>query len=837
MVFSAIRELVDIVKKTLELGRIARIEDDGDNAYVYWLGFKSQKRGVSTWYQSFGLQDVDFHYRLPKLRPLIDAYACGLGRIARIKDDGDNAYVYWLGFKEATRLAIQLLDDGGGRDAWIALLNVDLVADCGGYNGLPFEARMGSSPNYNQTPSNSFEWRKTIFEMVASMGICHTKPCTLRGGPLTKLEQSMTSEREITPPPGFSAVPITTTMFAATTPENTSMAYRASTLANPNLGERTVGFKGAQNRGESRVERNTEGGRPLEATPRGNGGQSVNLPPLLEAYLGRDENGKPLQYSLTSAYGDQALSNNIGGNLPSNGAILNPVGLVTPFVRWIEDYRLPNGLKMPSHIGSYDGKGDPDNFPYLFKGAIWMQKWLMPISRQNSNRILAKRKKFTKMHLAIHNIKQREGESTRAFITRYTDDTLQILVFHEEQRISGFVHGLRTRSLVEHLSMDLPSTYKGLMEKTYTWVKDRGRFSPYKGQNHKLLYNLVKSPREILATEKAAKTFEQPPWLPGANWSKDKMRYCHFHEDYGHGTNQCRELKHQIGEAVKYGQLAHLVKGVKEKKEKTIGSSDPIIIKVYISGRQANKAYLDRGSSCEIIYEHCFLKLKPSIRSLRVDSNTLFVSFSAEQSWPWGEIPLEVTIGEGPIAVTKTLTFVIVKSDSPHNLLLGRTVMKQIGIVVSTVHRAIKFHTPRGIGTIFSKYDSHKPKEEEDGPTNKYQGNEKNILSCIDTEKRMVINNKYPEQKITIGRQLPTRIKIRLRDLLKRYVDVFTWTSAHIMGVPRVLMIEGETFNTEHRINVFNHAKPVKQKKKSLAPERNKAILSHVEELIEVGIL
>ncbi|GKB81795.1 reverse transcriptase domain-containing protein [Tanacetum coccineum] len=268
-----------------------------------------------------------------------------------------------------------------------------------------------------------------------------------------------------------------------------------------------------------------------------------------------------------------------------------------------------------------------------------------------------------------------------------------------------------------------------------------------------------------------------------------------------------------------------------------VGSSDPIIIKVYISGRQANKAYLDRGSSCEIIYEHCFLKLKPSIRSLRVDSNTLFVSFSAEQSWPWGEIPLEVTIGEGPIAVTKTLTFVIVKSDSPHNLLLGRTVMKQIGIVVSTVHRAIKFHTPRGIGTIFSKYNSHKPKEEEDGPTNKYQGNEKNILSCIDTEKRMVINNKYPEQKITIGRQLPTRIKIRLRDLLKRYVDVFTWTSAHIMGVPRVLMIEGETFNTEHRINVFNHAKPVKQKKKSLAPERNKAILSHVEELIEVGIL
>nr|GFA43765.1 hypothetical protein [Tanacetum cinerariifolium] len=73
----------------------------------------------------------------------------------------------------------------------------------------------------------------------------------------------------------------------------------------------------------------------------------------------------------------------------------------------------------------------------------------------------------------VHSIKQREGESVRAFTTRYIDDTLLILGLHEDQRIFGFVHGLKARNLVEHLSTDLPSTYKGLMEKTYTWIEAR----------------------------------------------------------------------------------------------------------------------------------------------------------------------------------------------------------------------------------------------------------------------------------------------------------------------------------------------------------------------------
>nr|GFB82469.1 hypothetical protein [Tanacetum cinerariifolium] len=147
--------------------------------------------------------------------------------------------------------------------------------------------------------------------------------------------------------------------------------------------------------------------------------------------------------------------------------------------------------------------------------------------------------------------------------------TLQILGLHEEQHIFGFVHGLKTQSLAEFLFTDLPTTYKGLMEKTYTWIEakevatngapndhreclDRSskgsswdddkwmQVLSISGSNNGLLSNLSKSPREILVTEKVAKTFEQPPRLVRSIRSRDMSKYCHFHEDHGHDSNQCR---------------------------------------------------------------------------------------------------------------------------------------------------------------------------------------------------------------------------------------------------------------------------------------------------------
>ncbi|GKF87369.1 hypothetical protein Tco_0258246, partial [Tanacetum coccineum] len=61
-------------------------------------------------------------------------------------------------------------------------------------------------------------------------------------------------------------------------------------------------------------------------------------------------------------------------SLAPNSLFADYSGCATPFVHWIGYYPLPNGLKMPSHVGSYDEKGDPDNFLHLFDGAIQDRK-------------------------------------------------------------------------------------------------------------------------------------------------------------------------------------------------------------------------------------------------------------------------------------------------------------------------------------------------------------------------------------------------------------------------------------------------------------------------------
>nr|GEW49265.1 hypothetical protein [Tanacetum cinerariifolium] len=469
--------------------------------------------------------------------------------------------------------------------------------------------------------------------------------------------------------------------------------------------------------------KNVKGIRPSKIEAREGENWGANLPPFLAAHLGRNENSQPLRSSLTSVQGGHQPLTSVGetshlmaftkNSVPSYNGPMHPIvtpssnypyytqpmyvppnmptyqnparpfadfaGSVTPFVRWIEDSPLPNGLKMPSYFGPYDGKGDPNNFLHLFEGAIHMQKLLMLIAYHmftytlkdfaricwNSPKAgiilnyedlkdkfrshLSQQKKYTKTHLAVHNIEQREGESTRAFITRYTDDTLQILGLQEEQRISGFVHSLRTRSLVEHLSTDLPSTYKGLMEKTYTWVE--AREVDTNGASNDQRERFIKSVKKSKGNSRHRKGCKKLLIHP--------QRYSE--------ASDCE---------ICLGQLLHLVKGIKKKEQSHLTSHE----------EKAER-----------------IKARHPLKHLYL--------------WP----------------------------DSPHNMLLRRTVMQRMGIVVSTIHGAIKFHTKKGIRTVLLIDEANEgTKRTKSIPAT----SKERVLSCVNAEERIIVNDNIPTKRL-----------------------------------------------------------------------------------------
>ncbi|GJR12717.1 hypothetical protein Tco_0795369 [Tanacetum coccineum] len=98
------------------------------------------------------------------------------------------------------------------------------------------------------------------------------------------------------------------------------------------------------------------------------------------------------------------------------------------------------------------------------------------------------------------------------------------------------------------------------------------------------------------------------------------------------------------------------------------------------------------------------------------ESRTPLVGFSSKVSYPIGTINLNVTMGEPERLRTIPMEFAVVKSHSPYNVILGRTGLRSLAAVASTIHSMIKFPTANGIETMITKRNS--PQMPKDGSSN-----------------------------------------------------------------------------------------------------------------------
>ncbi|GJZ11036.1 reverse transcriptase domain-containing protein, partial [Tanacetum coccineum] len=83
-----------------------------------------------------------------------------------------------------------------------------------------------------------------------------------------------------------------------------------------------------------------------------------------------------------------------------------------------------------------------------------------------------------------------------------------------------------------------------------------------------------------------------------------------------HSTDECMKLRKQIDEMIKSGEED--------------GTEGPMIIEAEIGGHSVHQIYVDGGASLKVLYEHCFVRLQPEIRSQMIPATRSLVGFSGE---------------------------------------------------------------------------------------------------------------------------------------------------------------------------------------------------------------
>ncbi|XP_022032903.1 uncharacterized protein LOC110934016 [Helianthus annuus] len=246
----------------------------------------------------------------------------------------------------------------------------------------------------------------------------------------------------------------------------------------------------------------------------------------------------------------------------------------------------------------------------------------------------------------------------------------------------------------------------------------------------------------------------------------------------------------------------------------------PIIVSAVIAGHKVRRVYVDSGSATEIMYQQCFQELALQTKAKLIRVSMPLVSFSGKIVQPIGQITLPTTMGEGSMVLTVNLTYLVVGARSVHNVILGRPGMCAFGIISSTIHGSLKFPTEAGIATLHS---------ESTICVGEVRQSKIDVPHPNPLTEEWAVHPHFPEQKIAVGAQLLERIKKKLWKLLSNSLDVFAWQTSDMVGVPRCL--------AEHKLKVSHSVKPVAQRKRNMAPARNKAISEDVRKLLSAGII
>ena len=264
---------------------------------------------------------------------------------------------------------------------------------------------------------------------------------------------------------------------------------------------------------------------------------------------------------------------------------------------------------------------------------------------------------------------------------------------------------------------------------------------------------------------------------------------------------------------------------------------DPLVIRAVVANKMVHRVLIDNGNSADIIFASAFDKM--DIKRDKLEPvNTHLRGFSRDKVLPLGSIQLVLTLGDPPCQATTTARFLVVDAPSTYNMLLGRPFLNAIKAIPSAYHMIIKFPTISGVEMVRGDQrvarECYSASMKQKTVDNIYldeldMRDEANTRPEPSEELEPVPLDDDPEHLTYIGSKLAEDLKGHITHFLRQNKDVFAWKQADMGGIDPTIIT--------HRLNVSPSFKPVKKKRRSFMPERQKAINEEVDKLLQAGAI
>ncbi|GKD88498.1 hypothetical protein Tco_1364005 [Tanacetum coccineum] len=155
-----------------------------------------------------------------------------------------------------------------------------------------------------------------------------------------------------------------------------------------------------------------------------------------------------------------------------------------------------------------------------------------------------------KFKAEILGIRQRSDESLRDYLGSFGKETLHMTDRPDGMMTGDFISKLRPG---RHVQNHRESTRK---HKERYVARPTTRPNKCSSMQRSTFTPLIKSPTKIYATSEEKSILRSSPRMFVPAHQRDSTRYCEFHNDHGHDTNDCVDLRKEIETCVKMVALS-----------------------------------------------------------------------------------------------------------------------------------------------------------------------------------------------------------------------------------------------------------------------------------------